>query len=93
MSQVVIWCDRFNVAFGTAVHPLTRPHPTARSAGSTADGVELLGLHQHHGRVHHLEYPVGPGTPTSRNSRIHTVRVTEKGQVTIPKELRDQLGL
>lgn len=25
--------------------------------------------------------------------KIHTMRVTEKGQVTIPKELRDALGI
>src|SRR5436190_10683244 len=29
----------------------------------------------------------------SRTGRIPTVRVTEKGQVTIPKELRDALGI
>lgn len=34
--------------------------------------------------------PGGGRTPTGR---ILTVRVTEKGQVTIPKELRDALGI
>ena len=29
----------------------------------------------------------------SRTGRIPTMRVTEKGQVTIPKELRDELGI